>query len=133
MCGTYEIIRLAITYMTSPLTIFSLLQYKTKIFYVAGNCTVLDERRGQNEIRTSTIHLAVPRVPLFCSRHILSSSPRDLSLNRRRATESVYQTVIYLNVGGNAAVFLILTLSLFHVSYLLHLCHFIVIFSLLKM
>ena len=34
----------------------------------------LDHRRRQNVVRTSVTHSATPRVPLFCSYHILTSS-----------------------------------------------------------
>ena len=37
-------------------------------------CSVGDHRGNQNVVRTSVTHSAVPRVPLFCSYHILMSS-----------------------------------------------------------
>ena len=37
-------------------------------------CSVIDHRRRQNVVRASVIHSATPRVPLFCSYHILTSS-----------------------------------------------------------
>ena len=37
-------------------------------------CSVIDHRRRQNVVRTSVTHSAAPRVPLFCSYHILTSS-----------------------------------------------------------
>ena len=37
-------------------------------------CSVIDHRRRQNVVRTSVTHSATPRVPLFCSYHILTSS-----------------------------------------------------------
>ena len=37
-------------------------------------CSVIDHRGRQNVVRTSVTHSAVPRVPLFCSYHILMSS-----------------------------------------------------------
>ena len=37
-------------------------------------CSVIDHRGGQNVVRTSVTHSAAPRVPLFCSYHILTSS-----------------------------------------------------------
>ena len=37
-------------------------------------CSVIDHRGCQNVVRTSVTHEAVPRVPLFCSYHILTSS-----------------------------------------------------------
>ena len=37
-------------------------------------CSVIDHRRRQNVVRTSVTHSATPRVPLFCSYRILTSS-----------------------------------------------------------
>ena len=37
-------------------------------------CSVTDHRRRQNVVRTTMTHSATPRVPLFCSYHILTSS-----------------------------------------------------------
>ena len=37
-------------------------------------CSVTDHRRRQNMARTSVTHSAAPRVSLFCSYHILTSS-----------------------------------------------------------
>ena len=37
-------------------------------------CSVIDHRGRQNVVRTSVTHSAAPRVPLFCSYHILTSS-----------------------------------------------------------
>ena len=37
-------------------------------------CSVIDHRGRQNVVRTSVTHSAEPRVPLFCSYHILTSS-----------------------------------------------------------
>ena len=37
-------------------------------------CSVIDHRGRQNVVRTSETHSAAPRVPLFCSYHILTSS-----------------------------------------------------------
>ena len=37
-------------------------------------CSVTDDRGCQNVVRTSVTHSAAPRVPLFCSYHILTSS-----------------------------------------------------------
>ena len=37
-------------------------------------CSVIDHRWRQNVVRTSVTHWAAPRVPLFCSYHILTSS-----------------------------------------------------------
>ena len=36
-------------------------------------CSVIDHRGRQNVVRTSVTHSAAPRVPLFCSYHILTS------------------------------------------------------------
>ena len=36
-------------------------------------CSVKDHRGRQNVVRTSVTHSAAPRVPLFCSYHILTS------------------------------------------------------------
>ena len=36
--------------------------------------SVIDHRGRQNVVRTSVTHSATPRVPLFCSYHILTSS-----------------------------------------------------------
>ena len=56
---------------------FSLL-YKTNRFHVAWCCrasdSVIDHERRQNVVRTSVTHSATPRVPLFCSYQILTSS-----------------------------------------------------------
>ena len=37
-------------------------------------CSVIGHRGRQNVVRTSVTHSAAPRVPLFCSYHILTSS-----------------------------------------------------------
>ena len=37
-------------------------------------CSEIGHRRRQNLVRTSATHSATPRVPLFCSYHILTSS-----------------------------------------------------------
>ena len=37
-------------------------------------CSVIDHRGRQNVVKTSVTHSAAPRVPLFCSYHILTSS-----------------------------------------------------------
>ena len=49
-------------------TFFNSLLYKTNRF------PVIDHRGRQNVVRTSVTHSAAPRVPLFCSYHILTSS-----------------------------------------------------------
>ena len=40
----------------------------------ASECSVIDHRRCQNVVRASVTHSAAPRVPLFCSCPILTSS-----------------------------------------------------------
>ena len=37
-------------------------------------CSVIDHRGRHNVVRTSVTHSATPRVPRFCSYHILTSS-----------------------------------------------------------
>ena len=37
-------------------------------------CSVIDHRGRQNVVRTSVTHSAAPRVPLFCSYYIVTSS-----------------------------------------------------------
>ena len=36
-------------------------------------CSVIEHRGRQNVVRTSVTHSAAPRVPLFCSYHILTA------------------------------------------------------------
>ena len=49
--------------------------YRHKITSVLFSClSVIDHRGRQNVVRTSVTHSAAPRVPLFCSYHILTSS-----------------------------------------------------------
>ena len=61
--------------MTSSLKLFLIL-YDIK--QIDSNlpcvCSVIDHRGCQNVIRTSVTHSVVPRVPLFSSYHILTSS-----------------------------------------------------------
>ena len=40
-------------------------------------CSVIDHRRRQNAVRTSVTQSATPRLSLFCSYHILTSSVID--------------------------------------------------------
>ena len=51
--------------------------------------SLIDHRGRQNVVRTSVTHLAAPRVPLFCSYHILTSSV-IYYLNRRTATWNLF-------------------------------------------
>ena len=61
--------------MTSSLKLFIILYYIKQIdSKLPCVCLVIDHRGRQNVIRTSVIHSAAPRVPLFCSYHILTSS-----------------------------------------------------------
>ena len=66
--------------MTSSLTLFSRIFFFI-LYYIKQIdsklpcvCSVIDHRGRQNVVRTSVIHSAAPRVPLFCSYHILTSS-----------------------------------------------------------
>ena len=45
-----------------------------KYFEIKKADSVIDHRRRQNVVRTSVTHSATPRVPLFCSYHIVTSS-----------------------------------------------------------
>ena len=61
--------------MTSSLKLFLILYYIKQIdSKLPCVCSVIDHRGRQNVVRTSVTHLAAPRVPLFCSYHILTSS-----------------------------------------------------------
>ena len=56
---------------------FNSLLYKTNTFQLKKLpcvCSVIDRRWRQNVVRTSVTHSAAPRVPLFCSYYILTSS-----------------------------------------------------------
>ena len=53
------------------LILYYIKQIDSKLLCV---CSVIDHRRCQNMVRTSVKRSAVPRVPLFCSCHILTSS-----------------------------------------------------------
>ena len=53
------------------LIIYYIKQIDSKLLCV---CSVRDHRGRQNVVRTSVTHSAAPRVPLFCSYHILTSS-----------------------------------------------------------
>ena len=61
--------------MTSSLKLFLILYYikqiDSKLLCV---CSVIDHRGHQNVVRTSVTHSAAPRLPIFCSYHILTSS-----------------------------------------------------------
>ena len=54
--------------MTSSLKLF------ISVYKLLCVCSVIDHRGRQNVVRTSVTHSAAPRVPLFCSYHILTSS-----------------------------------------------------------
>ena len=61
--------------MTSSLKLFLILYYIKQIdSKLPCVCSVIDHRGRQNVVRTSVTHSAAPRVPLFCSYHILMSS-----------------------------------------------------------
>ena len=61
--------------MTSSLKLFLILYYIKQIdSKLPCVCSVIDHRGRQNVVRTSVTHSAAPRVPLFCSYHILTSS-----------------------------------------------------------
>ena len=61
--------------MMSSLKLFLILYYIKQIdSKLPCVCSVIDHRGRQNVVRTSVTHSAVPRVPLFCSYHILTSS-----------------------------------------------------------
>ena len=55
-------------------TFFNSLLYKTNRSQVAVRLFSIDHRGRRNVVRTSVTHSAAPRVPLFCSYCILSSS-----------------------------------------------------------
>ena len=58
-------------------TFFNSLLYKTNRFQVSVHLFSKRSQRMskcQNVVRTSVTHSAAPRVPLFCSHHILTSS-----------------------------------------------------------
>ena len=61
--------------MTSSLKLFLVFYYMkqidSKMPYV---CSVIDHKGRQNVVRTSVTQSAAPRVPLFCSYLILTSS-----------------------------------------------------------
>ena len=61
--------------MTSSLTLFKILYYIKQIdSKLLCICSVTDHRGRQNVVRTSVTHSTAPRVPLFWSYHILTSS-----------------------------------------------------------
>ena len=61
--------------MTSSLKLFLILYYIKKIdSKLPCVCSVIDYKGRQNVVRTSVTHSVAPRVPLFCSYHILTSS-----------------------------------------------------------
>ena len=91
---------------------------KQKYFMLPSFCSVVDEIWSKNVVRTSATHSALPRVPLFRSHHILTSSARDLSLNRRREAWNLFVKRLFISVNS----YLSNVNSFFHVSYLLCLC-----------
>ena len=59
--------------MTSSLKLFKSLYYIKQIgSKLPCVCSVTDHRGRQNVVRTSVTHSAAPRVPLFCTYHILT-------------------------------------------------------------
>ena len=61
--------------MTSSLKLSKILYYIKQIdSKLPCVCSVIDHRGRQNVVRTSVTHSAAPRVPPFCSYHILTSS-----------------------------------------------------------
>ena len=144
MCGVYEIIRLAklythfdrmaLTYdlfedipwsIMSPLTIFSFLQYKTKIFHVAVVLSSSRWKMRQNVVRTSATHSVLPRVPLFLlttfwrHQHAIfrwtDAGKHGICLLNDHLPQYRWKRFWLLNINVN---------SFFHVSYLLYLCTF---------
>ena len=95
--------------MTSPLITFASLLYKTNRFHGAvrlfSNRSQKMSKCGKNiYLFYSVTHSAVPRVPLFCSYHILTSSV--IYLNRRIATWNLvvrldYTTLYYYYYYNN--------------------------------
>ena len=63
----FEIKRLFFTYI---LILYYIVQIDSML---PCDCSEKDHRGRQNVIRTSVTHLAAPRVPLFCSYHMLTS------------------------------------------------------------
>ena len=58
--------------MTSSLKLFIILYYIKQIdSKLPCVCSVIDHRGRQNVVRTSVIHSAAPRMPLFCSYHLV--------------------------------------------------------------
>ena len=70
----YTRIWLVLTYDVTINNIPLFCHIKQIDFMVPWIFTVIDHRRGQNLIGTSVTHSAAPRMPLFCSSHILMSS-----------------------------------------------------------
>ena len=70
---------------------FNSLLYKQIDSKLPCVCSVIDHRGRLNVVRTSVTHSAAPRVPLFSSYHILTSSVIcDLLVNRRTATWNLF-------------------------------------------
>ena len=72
--------------MTSSLKLFKILYYIKQIdSKLLCICSVIDHRGGQNVVRTSVTHSAAPRLPIFCSYHILK---------RRMATWNLFDKLM---------------------------------------
>ena len=92
--------------MTSSLKLFLILYYIKQIdSKLPCVCSVIDHRGRQNVVRTLVTHLAAPRVPLFCSYHILTSSVIDYWTDAR-------QLGIYLLITTARACFIYLLCTL---------------------
>ena len=59
------------TFLPYSLIFHYIIQMDSKLPYF---CSVIDHRGRQNVVRTSVTHSVAPRVPLFCSYHVLTSS-----------------------------------------------------------
>ena len=59
------------TFFPHILILYYIKQIDSKLLCI---CSVIGHRGRQNVVRTSVTHSAAPRVPLFCSYHILRSS-----------------------------------------------------------
>ena len=72
-------------------------------------CSVIDHRGRQNVVRTSVTHPAAPRVPLFCSYHILSSVIYYWADARQHG---IYLLIIILSVLTGMPQLIMMLLSL---------------------
>ena len=59
------------TFLPYSLIFHYIIQMDSKLPYF---CSVIDHRGRQNVVRTSVTHSVAPRVPLYCSYHVLTSS-----------------------------------------------------------